>query len=378
VHQISERMVDFGHEVVIATSKNNNRKYITSSKLSIEEFELSGNYALGIKGFFEEQKRYQSFLLNSSADIIVNFAAQQWATDLMLPILEKIKSKKVLVPTGFSALHDERYGGYFNKMKEWLKIYDLNIFLSDNYQDINFARSWGVNNIKVIPNGASEEEFLSHSVYDLRRKLKINKDVFLILLVGSHTGLKGHKEAIKIFSRANISNAALLIVGNFNGGWKRGRWCLISCGIKERFGNFFFKFLAKDKKIIVADLSREQTVAAYKQSNLFLFPSNIECSPIVLFESMAAHLPFLSSAVGNAEEIISWSGGGGILPTKKKTGGYCLIDVNGSARLLESIYRNETLRNNLAKSGYNAWRSMFTWNKIAKNYEEEYKKLLIK
>ena len=54
----------------------------------------------------------------------------------------------------------------------------------------------------IIPNGASAEEFLSPDETDIRKDLKIPEDHFLILHVGSHTGLKGHAEAIRIFSRA--------------------------------------------------------------------------------------------------------------------------------------------------------------------------------
>jgi L-malate glycosyltransferase len=52
-----------------------------------------------------------------------------------------------------------------------------------------------------------------------------------------------------------------------------------------------------------------ETVAAYQAADLFLFPSDIERSPVVLFEAMASRTPFLTTAVGNAEEIFGWSGG---------------------------------------------------------------------
>ena len=36
----------------------------------------------------------------------------------------------------------------------------MNVFLSNDYQDINFARENGVKKIILIPNGASEDEFI--------------------------------------------------------------------------------------------------------------------------------------------------------------------------------------------------------------------------
>ncbi len=101
-----------------------------------------------------------------------------------------------------------------------------------------------------------------------------------------------------------------------------------------------------NKKYIITDLTREETVAAYKSANLFLFPSNIECSPIVLFECMASHLPFLTTDVGNSKEIIEWSNGGEILPTNIGKDGYSRADIEPSAKKLD-----ETLGKPAAQGG---------------------------
>ena len=51
----------------------------------------------------------------------------------------------------------------------------------------------------MIPNGASELEFTRKAIIDIRKYLGIPAHQFLILQVGSHTGMKGHAEAIAIF-----------------------------------------------------------------------------------------------------------------------------------------------------------------------------------
>ena len=56
------------------------------------------------RGFSGEVERYKKFLLESDFDIIMNYTAQQWTTDLTFPFLAKISAKKVLVPCGFSGL----------------------------------------------------------------------------------------------------------------------------------------------------------------------------------------------------------------------------------------------------------------------------------
>ena len=84
VRQISEGLVRKGHEVWVATSRDPRRKTGQIRGVKIREFSVFGKSAFGIYG---EAETYQRFLLESDAEVIVNFAAQQWATDLMLPLL---------------------------------------------------------------------------------------------------------------------------------------------------------------------------------------------------------------------------------------------------------------------------------------------------
>ncbi len=390
VRQLSKNLARFGHDITIATTKLPAGYKPDCGKIKIKEFAISGNFVVGLKG---EVKKYQDFLINSDFDIIINFAAQQPMTDAMLPILDKIKAKKVFVPTGFSAFYMPEYKKYFENMKTWMKKYDMNVFLSNDYRDTNFARKNGIKNITIIPNGASKEEFLMPPNIDIRKKLSITRDAFFILHVGSHTKQKGHKEAIKIFSQAKINNAVFLIVGNPGA-------CLKNCKKQEEKLNKSTNYKKYNKRLIIKHLTRKETIAAYVEANLFLFPSNTECSPIVLFECMASKTPFLTTDVGNAKEIIEWSGAGKLLPTIKKDSldpllisifkKYIKITLNSvnhkrefsiakikkSALILEQLYNNKEELNTMAKNGYQAWLNKFNWEKIAKKYEWIYNKIV--
>jgi glycosyltransferase involved in cell wall biosynthesis len=340
----------------------------TVAGVNIEEFAIVGNVVGGIRG---ETDRYRRFLRESRFDVMTNFAAQQWATDLALPLLDFVDARKVFVPTGFSGLLRPEYCGYFENMKLWMKKYDMNVFLSHSYRDIQFAREHGVGKITVIPNGASEEEFLERSPMRIRPRLGIPGDHFLILHVGSHTSLKGHAETIEIFRRARLKKATLLLIGNTS-----GVWCTVSCRFREKIHNATQWQSGEDKKILVTSLPRTDTVAAYMAADLFLFPSNIECSPLVLFECMASRTPFLSTDVGNAAEIADWSHSGLILPTRRDLKGYSKADIAGSVKVLENLYRDERLRISMAECGFKSWRERFTWGRIALDYENLYRKLV--
>lgn len=366
VKQLSERLTKLGHDVTVATSYRADRNFNNLGGIKIESFKISGNTVSGYRGEINEIKRYQNFLINSNFDIITNFAAQQWATDLMLEMLDKIKAKKIFVPTGFSSLYYSRYKEYFAKMADWMKQYNLNIFLSNDYRDINFAKNHDISKLIIIPNGAGANEFLSKIDFDIKKELNIPSNNFMILLVGSHTGEKGHKEAIKIFQTANLKFSTLIIIAN---AYKTT--CYLSCKLKSFINNLFNK-----NKILIKTLNREKTISSYQQADLFLFPSNIECSPLVLFEAMASKTPFLTTDVGNSKEIIEWSNSGMLLPTIKDKKGYSYAQIDKSAILLKELYNNKELREKLAQNGFEAWQKKFTWEKITKKYEEQYRKLI--
>lgn len=399
VRQLSERLVKLGHEVTVATAKIPGRDGKPLNGVRIEEFAVSGNTVRGLEG---EVSRYREFLLKSRFDVITNFAAQQWATDIMLPILDDIKCARVFVPTGFSGFYLPEYAAYFEQMKTDMRKYDMNVFLSDDYRDMNFARANGIEKRILIPNGAGEDEFSDKDLPDIRKKLGIPGGSLLILHVGSHTGGKGHQEAIEIFERAHIKNAVFLIAGNYFPSWETlpgGFLRKLKRRLATRVFDFAFEFFgsvrcpdhcgaaaaqfnasparkADGKKLIVEALDRKEVLAAYHAADLFLFPSNIECSPLVLFECMASKTPYLTTDVGNAAEIISWSGSGVLLPTVKRENGNSKAKIDGSVEILERLCRDEAARRGLAEAGFRAWKERFTWDKITKDYERLYESLV--
>jgi L-malate glycosyltransferase len=384
VTQLSERLVSMGHEVTVATSFDENRKSTIINGVKIADFKISGNFVSGIRG---EIGLYKDFLNSGNFDIITNFAAQQWATDLMLPVLKEINAKKVFVPTGFSALNLPAYKSYFEKMKSWMKEYDANIFLAESYRDINFAKANAVETIEIIPNGANELEFKNTPAVDIRKLVGVSPGTNLILTVGSHTGFKGHAEAMKIFNEAAIDNSLLLLVGNgVNNrtpiinftkeiinlvGLKR-----TNCSIRCKVNAAKFNASSGNRSIAVKEFDRNTTINAFRQADLFLFPSLIECSPIVLFEALAGSTPFLVSDVGNAKEIVEWTNGGKLLPTIFDKDGFSRVKIKESATMIKALLKNKREMENLARVGNEAFLEKFTWSKIARRYENLYLQLL--
>lgn len=397
VRQISERLVQRGHHVTVATTFHPDRSSKIINGVRVEAFEIAGN---AVNGYVGDTERYQQFLINGDFDLMMNYAAQEWAMDLVFPILDQIPYCKVMIPCGFSGLYDPEYRDYFSAMPDVMRQYDHLIFHAEDYRDIDFARTHNIAHYSIIPNGASEIEF-GRADRSFRKKYRIAHDVPLIITVGSHTSMKGHRLCLDAFERLDIPRAVLVIIGNiFPSSDQRKRYLetmwnslrgrnlvrfikLIGravlggtapgCLPDDRFHSWRINIRTIGaKRVLLLDPPRADVVAALQAADLFIFGSNVEYSPLVLYEAVASKTPFISLACGNAAEIASWTGGGIIAPTIQKEKGYVDGDVDVFANLISSMLKDEPKRHSMADKAYRIWQDRFTWIKIALKYEELY------
>ena len=365
VRQISEELVRRGHGVTVATTNLPERKNAIINGVRIESFAISGNCVRGCVG---ETARYQEFLMSKDFDVMLNYAAQQWATDLAYPILHMLPYRKLTAPCGFSGLFDGAYESYFRALPNVLRKYDHLIFHSRSGQDMEFTQKHGIRHCSVIPNGASLEEFKEPDL-SFRRQYGIPPGQPLLLTVGSHTGAKGHALVMEAFRRARIGPATLVIIGNTLG----SAGCLPRCRLQARFVRTasFGK-----KQVLLLNPPRQDVVSAYHSADLFVFGSNVECSPIVLFEAAASRTPFVTTACGNAAEIAEWTASGEIVATVRATDGLVHTSAGRMACAIEDLFSNTLRRQTMAEAGYEAWRNRFSWEKIAQQYEQLYLQLV--
>jgi glycosyltransferase involved in cell wall biosynthesis len=264
--------------------------------------------------------------------------------------------------------------------------YDLNIFLSNKYRDYDFAVNNSINNNVIIPNGASYTEFTNSIKFDIKSYLNINNNDKLIIHVGSYTGEKGHQEAIKIFLKSKINNYSLLFIGdnfenngdflsNFNWFKYINYKTFFKYSSLKSLKIFCSYFFSKNKnKIFYCSLKRQELVATYLQSDILLFPSKIECSPLVVYEAMASKTICLATDVGNVKEIFELSEYGIVLPTKIKKNGYSYVNINKSSKILFQIANQSNFA--MLEKGYNFWKINNTWEAISLKYEQIYKNLM--
>jgi glycosyltransferase involved in cell wall biosynthesis len=413
MRQIAERMAAAGHNVTVATRTHPDRKDDTYNGVNIASFDVSGSLVTGIRG---EVDRYREFLTRFDGDAILIKAAQQWSFDALWPLLDQIKARKVFVPCGFSSFYEPSFSGYFQQLPDILRKFDHLVFYAEHYRDIDFARANGITSFSIIPNGASEVEFGRETRQSgrLRNELGIPATDLVFLSVGAPISAKGHEIVAEAFAETDLGGRGATLI--LNGDWpatrfgvdrfravlrrfvsinsmRKGIRLFQEAGLKGVINRLFPKppdrrselsgasdsamFRTKSvsapppaqKTVLRVDLPRSKVVDAFFESDLFIFASKVEYSPLVLFEAAAAGTPFLTVPAGNAAEIVRWTGGGWICPVDVDDRGYIKVSPAVLAREIEKAIRSPDHLRELGAAGRQAWLDRFTWAKIAKSYE---------
>jgi L-malate glycosyltransferase len=361
VRRISEGLVDRGHDVTVVTTELAARRSSNINGVKIVGFGISGNAVRGMAG---EVGEYRRFLETADFDVIMFYAAQQWATDAALDLVGRLRGVSILAPCGFSGLYEPAYSSYFQTLRSALRRFDGMIVHSGGYRDARFLRQSGIGNVTVIPNGAAEDEF-TRPTEGFRRHFNIGADERLVVTVGSHTGLKGHGQVIDIVSRLRSGHVTLAVIGNATPGG-----CTGACRRRAKLAEWKSRGRVR---VIVADVPRPSVVSALAEADVVVLASRIECSPLVLYEALASGTPFVSGRAGNAEEIASTSGGGYTVSTAFNQRGYASPSTGALTETLEKLLLDPLLRRQIGNRGRLAWESNHTWSKICDQYEAVYK-----
>lgn len=401
MRQIAERMVAKGHDVTVATSHHPDRKSLVINGVKIRDFRAGGKLPYGLNG---EIDQYRKFVQGFHADAVLIMAAQQWTFDALWPVLDQIAARKVFIPCGFSSLYEPAFAEYFQKIPEVLRKFDHFIFNAERYRDIDFLRAFGLTNFTVLPNGVSEVEFEQPRDLQFRGRMGISDDDFVFLTIGNPIEAKGHSEVIEAFSRLDTEGrpATLIAVANWPQGSPKVNFIHSAVkrlaeiarleGIKgvQKFIRRKLAELAVKrpkveetaqvkaskanaqplKRVMLTDLPRSDLIQACMTADLFVFASRIEYSPLVLFEAAAAGTPFLTVPVGNANEIVRWTGGGMLCDAARDARGYTSVDPAVLAREMSRCMKDPEMMNRLGAIARERWRRHFTWQVVAGYYEE--------
>lgn len=349
VQQVSERLVRRGHDVTVATGFDSARRWKEHNGVRVEPFRVGGSMATGLEG--PDLSRYAAFVKGWDGDVMLNYGASQWATDVAFTrvLAGPGDLVSVLAPVGFGPLGEDLltcakgHGRYFGDVLPMvLPRYDAVLYHSAGHKDARFARQLGLANGVVIPNAVAAEEFDAPPVVDFRAHLGIETP-YLAICVANFFMAKGHRRVIDALAELRRTDLTTVLIGRDGPALEPVR--------QAARGLPGVRFLTT--------ATREETVAAYHAADLFLFGSELECFPLVILEAMASRTAFVSTDCGNVRELP-----GGVV---------CAPAAMG--REIGRLLDDGPARRALAAAGHAAWRERFTWDGVVDRYEALYRGL---
>jgi glycosyltransferase involved in cell wall biosynthesis len=351
---LSEGLVRLGHDVTVATRVNPLRDFKVLNGVKVVSFDVDGKVDTGYTG---EVRRYQEFVCTFPCDVLMVYAAQTWAADLVFPLLEELKCVKVFEPCGYSSLYNPDYAEYFKQLPSALKNFDHIVYLDANFRDALFGRRHNIDHYSIIPEGADLSEFGTEKKKGFRKRYKI-RTKYMLLNVASYNRNKAQHFLLEAFLRAKPVDTTLVCIGpNAVGRSSRIYFRLLqiaSIAIQMRLGFGTIRLLR--------NVGRDWVVAAFQEADLFLLGSSFEAAiPIAIHEAMAAGVPFISNRCGSLEEI---------------EGGIVVTSPYEMSRGISILLANKRLRDELSEKGGAAAKTMYGFDKMVKAFEDLYQRLL--
>jgi len=346
---IAESLVkDYGHQVTIISGTTQ------------REFEHNKVSYIGMHNTY---KLFSDYINSEKFDHLFVYSDYFKYWNEILNNFNSIKTNVSIALVGMNQMLAKRE--LFNKfrtLKDKIKV----ITHSNNYIDYKMCNKYNIS-VSVIPNGIDIEEFNSnYSVVSSRITKEENSPV--LLNVANFFPGKGQDHIIKIIeilSKKHDINPTFVQINSKT-----------DLGISNLLRDKYLNLLSQSNKFnayMFSNLTREQTVAFFLMSDIFLFTSLKEVAPVVILESMAAKTPWISTEVGN----VSTLQGGIIIPSGYDAHGN--VNFNGMiynkfAEEISNLWRDRDLYNSLKDKGYNDIVSNYSWKNIVKEYNVIFKK----
>jgi len=344
VTSIAEELYKQGYEVDVATGFQDRNKLVYNG-VNIIEFKVYGGFGNYYKG---ETQKYKDFILNSSYDVIINECVQTWTTDLILKYLHLLKGKKILHSHGFSLLSYRTKNPwayikskfYYYSLYKFLKNYDHIFLLHDRTIETSYLNKYGIKNYSYLPNGV-DKMFLEKCV---------NKNEKYLINISNYYPMKYQEFLLEAFYKSETTYKLILV-----GATDLKNYLKKLQQLKKEFDN---QYGEKNVEFLF-NIPREQTVNYLKKATLFLHSSQLEVFPMVIVESMAKGIPFISTDVGNVSAL---------------PGGFVVHSRDEMAKKIDFLLNDKIIYNNKSSEGFSMIQNELNWTRIIKRMEYYFEK----
>lgn len=149
----------------------------------------------------------------------------------------------------------------------------------------------------IAPYTKAHLHVIENPVHDALFQLQPEPKPGKVLMVGSIQKRKGTLEAIQAMAlvRQRVPHARLYVAGGVMPAY-------------QAYGDLVQRYVtanhAGDYVSFLGHLGHEALLEAYRTSQVFLFPSYLEASPVALAEAMAARLPSVVSDIGGTAHLV--------------------------------------------------------------------------
>jgi glycosyltransferase involved in cell wall biosynthesis len=213
--------------------------------------------------------------------------------------------------------------------------------------------------ISMVPCGVDLELFSPGPRATARRALGVRADEFVVLQLGRLVPRKGIDNVIRAIAALDCDiPARLVVVGGESAEPDERATPEIARlrGVAREYG-------VADRVTFVGHRQRDELRACYAACDVFVTTPWYEPFGITPLEAMACGRPVIGSAVGGIQYSVVHDVTGFLVPPH---------DPLALAQRLEQLHANPALANALGRAGARRVRSMFTWDRIARELADVY------
>ena len=360
---LSLNLVECGYEVTVVTpSVGGEARVGYYGPVKVMRVNTAGRGNL-VSRYAGDMAGYQRVLRESAADIYLFLCWETWMVYAAAPIFHELRGRKVLASHGTSAFwRPPGLKGWARRilwLPHWwrysrlLREFDFFILLTTSSERIRFydkalLERYGQTNWTVIPNG-SDHEVSSGCGNSFRARRQLQNE-FIVLCVANYGWAKNQEGLIRVFRRAQLKNATLVLIGSEMNDYGRR--------LHQRHGS---EIVNSGRILFLTGQSRQDIRDAYCAADLFVSASLTEAQPLAILDAMASATPFLSFAVGSVPEFP----GGVVVKTE------CEM-----AYQMQLLAEDDETRKRLGAAGRKACLELYNWQRTTMEYDRLFRRLL--
>lgn len=348
---IAEGLVNQGYDVTIITSSIDG----TPDKEIINGVNIirlnCRTTTLGYKG---NKVEYLKYIKSKEWDLIILVCSQCWTTDWVLKELDKVQVPKIFYPHGFSGLSINifsdfkkcnikkligkiiaklRWNIYYKRFYVYMKKFDHVVYLSNHDNAKKYGDEHGIENYSIIENAVNNIFFDQELNFDIvAQKYSLLGCKKYFICVSNYIEEKRQEFSLEAFYKCEITNNYQMVyIGNNIRGDKYYKKLK---QLKLKYDSMY----GKRNVIFLEQVDRNHIPTILKNSKMSLFSSINEQYPLVVIESMSCKIPFISTNVGNVENL---------------PGGIVINDINDMSNKIRNLIIDNNFYNKLSEQGYN-------------------------